>query len=328
MTSQIQRRNFLKYAAAGTAAVAAGAAMSGPASAQMNQDVDPKVGRFQDNGVPAELRIRNDRLSDEAIRTLAALPCAYRPIAIKFLAVPPKVFGFDYPHTTEKKSLCQFVSIAQKTNKAFYMTVDNENCMGKMVLGMWDEPPIGASGQAGFDFGCYRSHAANSRVYYNIPRLLKGTCNYVIFSPIEQCKFNPDLVIFVGDADMTDIVLRATSYISGDMWESISTNVISCAWTYVHPWITGKVNHFETGCHHGMGRRKVYPKGLSIIAVPYQKLDELVLALRQMDWKLISFRPNEKDQTILRNRMRNWNNLAKMIDKNSSFALPENKKNM
>ncbi|MCF0253685.1 MAG: DUF169 domain-containing protein [Duodenibacillus sp.] len=321
--SELQRRNFLKYAAAG-----AGAAVSGAASAQMNIGSEAKEGRFQDNGVAPELRVRSDRLTDEAIKTLASLPCDYSPVAIKFLAVPPKVFGYDYPQITEKKSLCQFTSIAQKTKKGFYMTVDNENCMGRMVLGMWDEPPIGASGQAGFDFGCYRSHNANSRVYYNIPRLIKGTCNYVIFAPIEQCQFNPDLVIFTANAEATDIILRATSYISGDLWESKSTNVLSCAWTYVYPWICGKVNHFTTGCHHGMGRRKVYPHGLSIIAVPYQKLDEVVLALRQMDWKLISFRPNDKDQEILRTRMRNWNNLSKMIDKNSSFALPENKKNM
>lgn len=75
-----------------------------------------------------------------------------------------------------------------------------------------------------------------------------------------------------------------------------------------------------------MGRRKVYPEGLSIIAVPYQKLDEVILALRQMDWQLISFRPNAKDQDLLRSRMRHWNVLAKQINESYSFALPENKK--
>ena len=125
---------------------------------------------------------------------------------------------------------------------------------------------------------------------------------------------------------MADIVLRATSYISGDLWESKSSSVLSCAWTYMYPWLTGKVNHCSTGMHHGMGRRKVYPKGLHIVAVPYQKLNEVCLALRQMDWQLISFRMNDKDQDELRRRMRNWNTLAKQINENYSFALPENKK--
>ena len=128
-----------------------------------------------------------------------------------------------------------------------------------------------------------------------------------------------------GDSDMADIVMRATSYISGDLWESKSSSVLSCAWTYMYTWLSGKVNHCQTGMHHGMGRRKVYPKGLHIVSVPYQKLDEVCLALRQMDWQLISFRPNDKDQDELRRRMRNWNALSKQINESYSFALPENK---
>lgn len=321
MTSNMffQRRDVLKMAAAG------GAAFAGGAGAAMAAEAQKREGTFQDNGVPPELRIRNDRLSDEAIQTLTALKCEYVPVAVKFLAVKPENFGLDYKKTDKKMSLCQFVSYAQKTKEAFYIDVTNEDCMGRMVLGMVKEPPIGASGQAGLDFGAYRTQAPNSRIYYNIPTMIPGTVNYVIFSPIDQCRFNPDVVVFVCNTEQADIVMRATSYISGDFWESKSTCVISCAWTYVYPWLYGKVNHFTTGMHHGMGRRKVYPKGLHIISVPYQKLDELVMALRQMDWTLISFRPDQKSQDELRRRMRNWNNLAQQIDKNGSFALPENK---
>ena len=222
-------------------------------------------------------------------------------------------------------SLCQFVSYAQKTHSSFYIDKTNEDCMGRTVLGMVQEPPLGASGQAGFDFGVFRNQDANSRLYYNIPIAIRDTINYVIFSPIDQCEFNPDVVVFVGDTDMADIVMRATSYISGDLWESKSSSVLSCAWTYMYTWLSGKVNHCQTGMHHGMGRRKVYPKGLHIVSVPYQKLDEVCLALRQMDWQLISFRPNDKDQDELRRRMRNWNALSKQINESYSFALPENK---
>ncbi len=315
---KFHRRDVIRMATAGSAAAVLGA---GAASA-----AEPMEGTFQDNGVAPELRVRNDRLSDEAKKVLMGLKSDYVPVAVKFLAVNPENFGLHYKQTDKKMSLCQFVSYAQKNHEAFYMTVANEDCMGRMVLGMVKEPPIGASGQAGFDFGVYRTQAANSRVYYNIPTMIAGTVNYVIFAPVDQCEFNPDVVVFVCPTETADIVMRATSYISGDLWESKSTCVISCAWTYVYPWLTGKVNHFTTGMHHGMGRRKVYPKGLHIIAVPYQKLDELVLALRQMDWQLISFRPDDKSQDELRVRMRNWNNLAKQIDANASFALPENKK--
>lgn len=315
---EFTRRNLFKSAAAGAAAMAT-------AGISVAQAAPKKEGTYANNGAPEALRIRNDRISDENKKTLMALPCKYVPIAVKFYAVKPENFGLKYKHTDKRMSLCQFVSYAQKTHSSFYIDKTNEDCMGRTVLGMVQEPPLGASGQAGFDFGVFRNQDANSRLYYNIPTAIRDTINYVIFSPIDQCEFNPDVVVFVGDSDMADIVMRATSYISGDLWESKSSSVLSCAWTYMYTWLSGKVNHCQTGMHHGMGRRKVYPKGLHIVSVPYQKLDEVCLALRQMDWQLISFRPNDKDQDELRRRMRNWNALAKQINEKYSFALPENK---
>lgn len=315
---QFTRRNLFKSAAAGAATMAT-------AGLSVAQAAPKKEGTYANNGAPEALRIRNDRISDENKKTLMALPCKYVPVAVKFYAVKPENFGLKYKHTDKRMSLCQFVSYAQKTHSSFYIDKTNEDCMGRTVLGMVQEPPLGASGQAGFDFGVFRNQDANSRLYYNIPIAIRDTINYVIFSPIDQCEFNPDVVVFVGDSDMADIVMRATSYISGDLWESKSSSVLSCAWTYIYTWLSGKVNHCQTGMHHGMGRRKVYPKGLHIVSVPYQKLDEVCLALRQMDWQLISFRPNDKDQDELRRRMRNWNALSKQINESYSFALPENK---
>ena len=315
---QFTRRNLFKSAAAGAATMAT-------AGLSVAQAAPKKEGTYANNGAPEALRIRNDRISDENKKTLMALPCKYVPVAVKFYAVKPENFGLKYKHTDKRMSLCQFVSYAQKTHSSFYIDKTNEDCMGRTVLGMVQEPPLGASGQAGFDFGVFRNQDANSRLYYNIPIAIRDTINYVIFSPIDQCEFNPDVVVFVGDTDMADIVMRATSYISGDLWESKSSSVLSCAWTYMYTWLSGKVNHCQTGMHHGMGRRKVYPKGLHIVSVPYQKLDEVCLALRQMDWQLISFRPNDKDQDELRRRMRTWNALSKQINESYSFALPENK---
>lgn len=315
---QFTRRDLFKSAAAGAATMAT-------AGLSVAQAAPKKEGTYANNGAPEALRIRNDRISDENKKTLMALPCKYVPVAVKFYAVKPENFGLKYKHTDKRMSLCQFVSYAQKTHSSFYIDKTNEDCMGRTVLGMVQEPPLGASGQAGFDFGVFRNQDANSRLYYNIPIAIRDTINYVIFSPIDQCEFNPDVVVFVGDSDMADIVMRATSYISGDLWESKSSSVLSCAWTYMYTWLSGKVNHCQTGMHHGMGRRKVYPKGLHIVSVPYQKLDEVCLALRQMDWQLISFRPNDKDQDELRRRMRNWNALSKQINESYSFALPENK---
>ena len=39
--------------------------------------------------------------------------------------------------------------------------------------------------------------------------------NYVQFARVSECEFDPDLIMCVADLEKADILLRATSYISG-----------------------------------------------------------------------------------------------------------------
>ena len=104
--------------------------------------------------------------------------------------------------------------------------------------------------------------------------------------------------------------MRATSYISGDLWESRSSCVVSCAWTYVYPYVSGKVNFCITGMHHGMKRRKVYPEGYHIISIPYQKIVEVTQALAEMDWELLGMREDEESRAALRRKMDAWQKMS------------------
>lgn len=132
-----------------------------------------------------------------------------------------------------------------------------------------------------------KSPVGAQQLYQKLPVLEPNTIRYVEFCPAEGCDFDPDLLFFVSDFPQADIIMRATSYISGDLWESKSSPVISCAWMYAYPVISGKVNHITTGFYHGLKRRKAYPAGLRMISIPYQKLPEFFAALGEMDWTTI-----------------------------------------
>lgn len=123
----------------------------------------------------------------------------------------------------------------------------------------------------------------------------------------------------VADLPKAEILMRATSYISGDFWESKSSPVISCAWMYAYTVISGKVNHITTGYYHGLRRRKAYPAGLEMIAIPFQKIDEVVAALGEMPWTAIAFREDEKSKEELKNRMNHWQEMA--AESNSTVDL-------
>lgn len=254
-------------------------------------------------------------LSDKAKELFGKLELEYAPIAIKYHLVPPA----NCPKSEKKMAFCQFVKEAQTTLSSFYIDKTNDDCYGKMALGMEPKSPVGASGQAGYDFEMYRSPIAGQQLYQKIEVLVPGTVNYVQFAPVSICDFDPDLIVCVADVEKADILLRASSYISGDLWESKSSPVLSCAWMYAYPIISGKVNHITTGMYHGLKRRKAYPAGLQIIAIPYAKIDEVVTALEQMSWTAIAFREDEESKAEMARRRAGWAAMAEQT--NTHFSL-------
>ena len=245
-------------------------------------------------------------LSEKEKSLITKLELKYPCVAIKLRFEKP-----DVPHYSGGKlAFCQYVKHTQDTKEHFYISADDDACYGKMALGMIDKPPVTASGQAGYDFGCYKTPTACQQLYQKLPILVPHTVNYVEFCPAETSDFDPDLLFFVADFPQSDIIMRATSFISGDLWESKSSPVISCSWMYAYPIISGKVNHITTGFYHGLKRRKAYPQGLRMISIPFQKLPEFFEALEEMDWTLIAFREDEESKAELAKRMQHWQEMA------------------
>jgi uncharacterized protein (DUF169 family) len=259
-------------------------------------------------------------LSEEEKKQFARLELDYSPIAIKFSYCQPE--GVE--RTDEVLSFCQYMKKAQTENRKFYITKEDDDCCGKIALGMVPKDPFTVSGIAGVDFEVFRTEAANIRLHNTYPVINPGTVRFVEFCPVALCDFDPDLVVCVANVSKADIIMRATSYISGDLWECRTSCVMSCAWTYAYPYLTGKVNFCTTGMHHGMKRRGVYPEGLHIISIPYQKLDEVVKALGEMPWTLIALRQDEESKAELKRRMDHWKELSEFTFKECQAPTPNN----
>ena len=82
---------------------------------------------------------------------------------------------------------------------------------------------------------------------------------------------------------------------------------------YSYPYVSGRVNFCITGMHHGMKRRGTYPSGRYILAIPYQKLDEVIQALEEMDWELIAMRKDEESIRELARRMEHWKQMSQDV---------------
>jgi uncharacterized protein (DUF169 family) len=115
------------------------------------------------------------------------------PVGVKFLFSKPE----DIARLEKKLGFCEMLKEAHGRETAFYFDRENEDCVGKMPLGMMETFPALESGQFGPELEIYQDARANSRIYKHLPKFADGTVNYVVFAPLKALTFDPDLLILL-----------------------------------------------------------------------------------------------------------------------------------
>jgi uncharacterized protein (DUF169 family) len=159
-------------------------------------------------------------------------------------------------------------------------------------LGQADAPGPYISGEFGAGLKIFEEPRSASRLYHYIPRISPGVVKYVAFSPLNQLTFDPDVLVCLAQTRQTEILLRAMSYRTGEMWSSKFSAAIGCAWILVHPYLKGELNYVMTGLGHGMKRRQLFPEGWQLVSIPFDRLPSLLQNLQEMPWDLPAFQPD------------------------------------
>jgi uncharacterized protein (DUF169 family) len=201
------------------------------------------------------------------------------PVGVKFLTTRPK--GLKRPD--RQYDFCEMLVQAQQ-GKAFYVTKDDFTCIGALLLGMIEGDPIFESGQVGPKLGVYRDTRANRRIYQYLPRLDKDSVKYVAFAPLDKLNFEPDLLIIMANPSQAEILIRAKSYTTGETWSARGTAAAGCAWLYLYPLINGEMNLTVTGFGFGMRARRLFPEGMVLMTIPWDKLHQIISSLEEMEW--------------------------------------------
>ena len=209
----------------------------------------------------------------------------HAPVGVKFLFSRPD----DIEILDEPAGFCEMIGIAQRRGTPFYFSKNEEDCFGKVVLGMEEAPLFAEAGLLGDMFGVFDEPRANERIYQHIPMMAKGTVNYTAFSALDALTFEPDLLVIMATPSQAEVVLRAMSYSTGELWESIKTPVLSCAWIFTYPWLSGKVNHMVTGMAFGSRAKQAFPSGYILISIPWDKLPVIISSLERMTWDLPAY---------------------------------------
>jgi uncharacterized protein (DUF169 family) len=211
-----------------------------------------------------------------------------KPVGIKFLAKKP----ISIDRLDKSLTLCEMLKWAQDGH-AFYADSNSHTCAaGLYVLGQADlaEPYI--NGEFGAGLGVFDSTRSASRLYQHISRIDRGVVNYLALAPLDKLDFTPDLLIITSKTSQTEIILRARSYKTGELWVSKYTSALGCSWLFAYPYLTGEINYISTGLGFGMKRRKIFPEGLHLISIPYDKLPGLLQTLREMPWEPAPYGPD------------------------------------
>ncbi len=209
------------------------------------------------------------------------------PIGVKYQFFKPEGIA---PLSSEKSlSLCEMLAEAQKSRTPFYFDKEYaETCVGKILLGMQTMEPFAESGQIGEKLEIFQEARANYAFYQHVPKFQKDVIRYVVFSPIDQLTFEPDLLIFSADQSQAEILMRSMTYSSGELYCSRTTPVMGCAWVFIYPFQSGNVNFLIPEFVHGMKGRELFPKNSVLISIPYPWIPCMTANLKEMTWHLPS----------------------------------------
>ena len=213
-----------------------------------------------------------------------------KPVGVKFLGTRPR----GMKRLDKILDFCEMLVEAQNGN-TFYVTRRNFTCVGPLILGMVDSDPVFESGRVGPELEIFKNARANRGVYRFLPKMAKNTANYVAFSPLDKLSFRPDVLIITADPSQAEIILRANSYTTGNMWSAKATTVAACAWLYVYPYVSGELNFMMPCFSFGMNSRRLFPEDVLLISIPKDLLPSIAKNLQDMKWVPHSFTIGRKE---------------------------------
>lgn len=218
---------------------------------------------------------------------LKALNLELPPIGVKFSFFRPE--GIPALEEETALSLCEILRKAQAENRPFYFSKDNkETCVGKILLGMEEMAPFAESGMIGERLGVFEEARANQNLYQFVPKMDRNIVNYVSFSPADQLNFEPDVLVISASPEQAEIVMRAVTYSTGEMYKSLCTPVMGCAWFLLYPYKTGEVNFVVPALVHGPRGRELYSPETLLISIPYRWIPTVLTNLSRMEHHLSS----------------------------------------
>jgi uncharacterized protein (DUF169 family) len=203
-------------------------------------------------------------------------------VAIKWTVTEPK----NVDREEGKSSFCTKLTKAMG-GEIFYATIEEEGCMGgARYSGLKDMGEYPANVQSGafmIPKGLYRDIPAVQRSRMNESYINPGIFSAIVFAPLSEAEFEPDVIFMVCNAKQGMEILHANAYDSGEHGLGADAAPI-CSSMAAAPYMTGKVTY---GFGDVASRKNMDINQEDImISIPGSDLSRIVSNLGEMRTKM------------------------------------------
>lgn len=204
------------------------------------------------------------------------------PVAIKWTVNEPE----KYQKEEGKSRFCSKLITAME-GKTFYSTVEEEECMGgARYSGLKDMTEYPANVQSGafmVNKGLYKDIPAVQRSRKTESYINPGIFTAILFAPLNNAEFIPDVIFIVCNAKNGMEILHANSYDSGSKGLGADAAPL-CSSMAAAPYMTGKVTY---GFGDVAARKNMNIDHDDIlISIPGSELSRIVSNLEEMRGKM------------------------------------------
>lgn len=222
--------------------------------------------------------VRMLEYQDLGQRLIDILGLERRPVAIKWSVREPR----NIEKMTGKSRFCGKLQKAMEGD-IFYSTVEEEECGGGMrYSGMKDPKELPANMRTGsflIPRGVFKSVPAFQRAGQHHPAIEPGIFHAIIFAPLVQADFEPDVIFIVCNAKQAMDILHANSYDTGSEGLGAGAGPICCTMA-AKPYLTGEITYgfADVGSRNYMDIKDEEV----MVSIPNWQLKRIVTNLEEM----------------------------------------------
>ena len=210
------------------------------------------------------------------------------PVAMKWVSHEPR----NIPKEEEKSRFCTKLDKSMK-GEIFYSTAEEEECMGGLkYTGMKDPkefPKNMRSGSFLVPAGVYKSIPAVQRSWKDNLAIEPNIFSAIIFAPLIEADFEPDVIFVVANARQGMEILHANAYDSGSHGLGADSGPICSSMASI-PYLTSKVT-YGFGDIGSRNHMDLHDEEI-MVSIPASDLERIIQNLEEMKTKTF-FRRDE-----------------------------------